>query len=179
MAFDKVIDSAALNAGMAATANAIRVKTGRIDPIVWDSVNGFKEAVDQIDIKQGIELPVLGDASAKPTDMAFGKILYDDSGNPVVGTLVESKVGTNEMITATEFYGNSQGDTTFSFSGIYSVNHTEGVDSQGFICRPGTNFVLENIPTALFGNATPDQVAKGVTFTSASGLLIEIGRAHV
>lgn len=48
MAFDKVIDSAALDAGMTATANAIREKTGSTDPIVWDVSNGFKTAVKGI-----------------------------------------------------------------------------------------------------------------------------------
>lgn len=48
MAFDKVIDSAQLDAGMKATADAIREKTGSTDPIVWDSANGFKTAVEGI-----------------------------------------------------------------------------------------------------------------------------------
>lgn len=48
MAFDKVVDSALLDAGMQATADAIREKTGSTDPIVWDSANGFKTAVEGI-----------------------------------------------------------------------------------------------------------------------------------
>lgn len=48
MALDKVIDSALLDAGMQATADAIREKTGSTDPIVWDSANGFKTAVEGI-----------------------------------------------------------------------------------------------------------------------------------
>lgn len=48
MALDKVIDSAQLNAGMQATADAIRKKTGGAEPIVWDSTNGFKTAVEGI-----------------------------------------------------------------------------------------------------------------------------------
>jgi hypothetical protein len=48
MAYDKVIDSALLNAGMTATADAIRAKTGRTDPIVWEAENGFKSAVEGI-----------------------------------------------------------------------------------------------------------------------------------
>ena len=48
MALDKVIDSALLDAGMKATADAIREKTGGADPIVWDSANGFKMAVSDI-----------------------------------------------------------------------------------------------------------------------------------
>lgn len=48
MAFDKVVDSTKLFAGMKATADAIREKTGSADLIVWDSDNGFKPAVEGI-----------------------------------------------------------------------------------------------------------------------------------
>lgn len=56
MAFDKVIDSAVLDAGMTATANAIRAKTGGADPIVWDASNGFKTAVEGIEAGGGLEI---------------------------------------------------------------------------------------------------------------------------
>lgn len=48
MAFDKVIDSAALDAAMTYTANRIRDKTGGTDQIAWDSAKGFGDAVDAI-----------------------------------------------------------------------------------------------------------------------------------
>lgn len=48
MAFDKVVDSAALDAAMTYTANRIRVKTGGADQIAWDSAKGFGDAVDAI-----------------------------------------------------------------------------------------------------------------------------------
>lgn len=48
MAFDKVIDSAALDAAMTYTANCIRNKTGGTDQITWDSTKGFGDAVDAI-----------------------------------------------------------------------------------------------------------------------------------
>ena len=48
MALDKVIDSTMLDAGMKATADAIREKTGNTSPIAWDSTNGFKTAVEGI-----------------------------------------------------------------------------------------------------------------------------------
>lgn len=53
MAFDKVIDSTALDAGMTATANAIREKTGGTGPIMWDVSNGFKNAVEAIQASGG------------------------------------------------------------------------------------------------------------------------------
>ena len=48
MAFDKVVDSAALDAAMTYTANRIRNKTGGTDQIMWDSTKGFGDAVDAI-----------------------------------------------------------------------------------------------------------------------------------
>ena len=48
MAFDKVVDSAALDAAMTYTANRIRNKTGGTDQISWDSTKGFGDAVDAI-----------------------------------------------------------------------------------------------------------------------------------
>lgn len=48
MAYDKVVDSVALDAAMTHTANRIRNKTGGTDQIAWDSVKGFGDAVDAI-----------------------------------------------------------------------------------------------------------------------------------
>lgn len=48
MAFDKVVDSAALDAALTYTANRIRNKTGGTDQIMWDSAKGFGDAVDAI-----------------------------------------------------------------------------------------------------------------------------------
>lgn len=48
MAFDTVIDKAKLEGAMTATANAIREKTGNTDSIVWDTNNGFANAVSEL-----------------------------------------------------------------------------------------------------------------------------------
>lgn len=48
MAYDKVVDSAALDAALTYTANRIRNKTGGTDQITWDSAKGFGDAVDAI-----------------------------------------------------------------------------------------------------------------------------------
>ena len=48
MAYDKVVDSAALDAAMTYTANRIRNKTGDANQIAWDSAKGFGDAVDTI-----------------------------------------------------------------------------------------------------------------------------------
>ena len=48
MAFDKVVDSAQLDAALTYTANRIRNKTGDTNQIIWDSAKGFGDAVDAI-----------------------------------------------------------------------------------------------------------------------------------
>ena len=48
MAYDKVVDSAALDAAMTYTANRIRNKTGDTNQIAWDPAKGFGDAVDAI-----------------------------------------------------------------------------------------------------------------------------------
>ena len=52
MAYDKIIDSAVLDAGMVATANAIREKTGGTEQIPWEDEKGFSSAV--ADISKGV-----------------------------------------------------------------------------------------------------------------------------
>ena len=53
MAYDKVIDSATLDAGMVATANAIREKTGQAGAIPWENDKGFSAAVAGIQVGGG------------------------------------------------------------------------------------------------------------------------------
>lgn len=48
MAIDKAVDSAALDAALVATANAIRQKGGGSAKIAWDAASGFAEAVIKI-----------------------------------------------------------------------------------------------------------------------------------
>lgn len=170
MADYKVVDAQQLDAGMTATANAIREKTGGSAPIAWDAANGFKAAVEEID-ERGVVLPELGDTAAKPTDMVFGKVLYDDEGNPVTGELYEIPAGEKAMAPFEELHGNP-GDTVFSVSAVYQKNVEDGY---GVIIRKGTILTPRNIPTSLLGTAATNQVAKGVTFTSAAGLLMDGG----
>lgn len=46
MALDKVVDSAVLDAGMTAVADAIRAKAGTTEPLAWP--DGFKAAIEAI-----------------------------------------------------------------------------------------------------------------------------------
>lgn len=51
MAFDKVVDSAVLDAGMLSVADAIRAKTGDADPLAWP--DGFAAAISRIETGGG------------------------------------------------------------------------------------------------------------------------------
>lgn len=55
MAFDKAVDSAALDSALAYTANRIRVKTGDTAQIAWDNDKGFGDAVDAISGDYSVE----------------------------------------------------------------------------------------------------------------------------
>ena len=48
MAYDKIVDSIALDTALTYTANRIRNKTGDTNQIAWDSAKGFGDAVDAI-----------------------------------------------------------------------------------------------------------------------------------
>lgn len=154
MAYDKVIDSTLLDAGLTATANAIRAKTGSSSPIAWDSANGFKAAVEGIDTEGGVELPELGDTAAQSSDIVYGKILYDDDGNPVTGTMTSFD---------SEYSPKPKSDG--------SGNVMIGLTSTENTYLPAWNQLSFKIPFSEFGNATEDDVLADIEFTSSAGLL--------
>lgn len=73
MAYDKLIDSAKLDAAMNATADAIRAKTGNTADIPWDESTGFSSAISAI--------PVGSKTQAKTvTPGASTQVVKPDSG---------------------------------------------------------------------------------------------------
>ncbi len=52
MSYDKIVDSAKLDAAMTASAAAIRAKTGDTAKIAWNETTGFSSAISQIKGKQ-------------------------------------------------------------------------------------------------------------------------------
>lgn len=97
MAYDKVVNSAALDAAMTATADAIRGKSGDDDAIAWDSSTGFADAIEAIPsggsvITDGIVVTAR-DADGYATEVDFyGSVLqayqfgfngYGDRCNPL------------------------------------------------------------------------------------------------
>lgn len=226
MAFDKVIDSALLDAGMTATANAIRAKTGGSSPIAWDSANGFKVAVEEIET--GVELPELnepaepeevfsgqeyidGDGQKKTgnftiaeelteqdalinqivdalknkaagslvslpeltnpataTDMVADKTLYDDDGNPVTGTLYEYTENTTEVLGGDNVQV-AEKDLYHEGTRMLHLQLIGQTSGTGVIRKK--SWVKVATPLTNLGDAMPEQVDKGVTFTSKAGLL--------
>ena len=76
MAFDKVVDSAALDAGMKSVADAIRAKAGTTDLLAWP--DGFKTAVEGIQTGGGT-------TPSAPSDITF----YDYDGTIVTSWTLE------------------------------------------------------------------------------------------
>lgn len=105
-------------------------------------------------------LPELGDTAAQPTDIAAGKVLYDDEGTPVTGELEELSM---LALPADNISIGQIPDSDY----IYCIANS----NEDCIVRSGTSIKI-NPKLNNFGDATPDKVAKGVTFTSKAGLAI-------
>lgn len=147
--------------------NAVSNKGGAV-PTSKVSEN-LASAIDSI--PTGVTLPTL-DNPAAAADLVSGKSLYDQNGNVVTGTLAETEVGTKIFGGTGIQINGTPGSTTFNIGGIYQENHI-GDNTIGFITRPGAQLWVRDAPTSLFGDAAASDVAKGKTFTSAAGLLVE------
>ena len=130
MAFDKVVDSAALDAGMKSVADAIRAKTGTTNLLAWP--DGFKAAVE------GIQT---GGAQA----FQCGTVVSADGTNLVVpctldNILIVRKYVTNTknvvyLLNATllvadglkiQIGNNSSGNLTNQGIGVFSITKQNG-----------------------------------------------------
>jgi hypothetical protein len=112
-----------------------------------------------------VALPELGDTAAQPSDIAYGKVLYDDEGNPVTGTLGDFKPGDEGQYI---FRTNAR---VSGVTGLF-VEAESSLSASPIIHRPGSTATVQ-ISSAAFGTAARSQVMKGVTFTSEVGLLAE------
>lgn len=147
MAFDKVIDSATLDAGMTATANAIREKTGGIDPIVWDAVNGFKAAVEGIEAGSGGE------------GFSDGNLSFSEH----IVTVGEDNGVTNHVNLMSYFFSMVGEKSIFAYSLIgVADTYNQAIMGSGFNCEGIENKICYryrdgyiSVPAAL-GNAAYD-----------------------
>ena len=120
-----------------------------------DAVNALPEA------SSGIELPTL-DSTVKGTanDLAFGKKLYDDDGNLIEGT-IEILNEPAELDVDNGAWNNTKGALRAGFCS------TEG----RIILEPNVMVYLDIVGSTL-GDAAPEDVVSGKTFTSSSGLKV-------
>lgn len=126
---------------------------------ILDKVNALPEA----DSSGGVVLPDLVNP-ASPQDMAAGKTLYDDDGNPVSGTLAEITSGA--ALSASD-------NATVAGSASTGIRiKAQRSDGSDYILRSGA-YLMAAAPADQFGDAAAADVAKGKTFTSAEGLLVE------
>lgn len=102
------------------------------------------------------------DATATATDIASGKTAYVD-GQKITGNVVTLESGQTGYL--------DEGATGFSFSA--TNNQFSAMIPMGYnvLFRNGS-YINAPVSTVLFGDATAADVAKGKTFTSASGLKI-------
>lgn len=157
----------------------LRLTGGSAYGYIGDGTGVLLEASADTDriIRAGDEVGVVATydkfGNATAAYVAKGKTFTSVAGLLAEGALEESEVGKNVWAADDVSLTGTPGDTTFHIGGVYGKSHIGSDTFHGFICRPGTGFWLRNVSTSMFGNATADQVAKGATFTSASGLLLE------
>lgn len=166
-----------VNSKMTAIADPIRVLKGEKGKMGLDAMaSNLGEVVNECDtqadlIQQiktaladkaagGVELPTL-DNEGTADDLARGKQLIDADGSVVEGNVL--------TVTDYKFSTIENNNPTFDDGDGFGITH---IFTENTLFREGSQFT-PCVDYGRFGNATPDKVAKGATFTSASGVLIE------
>ena len=111
MALDKVVDSAALDAGMAAVADEIRAKAGTTEPLAWP--DGFRAAIS------GIETG--GGGSSNPTATAKAVNFRDYDGTVLYSYTVEEAAALTELPPLPEHSGLVCQGWNWSLDGIKAM----------------------------------------------------------
>lgn len=128
----------------------------------FTSTSGLKIEGEHV-CSGGVTLPTLRNQGFA-SDLVSGKELIDQDGNIVTGTVEEIAVGT---------------PLGFGLSNIHELVAEDGTEINFFRVsntQSGDVLVRDGVTASMavskdeFGNATPDQVLEGVTFTSSEGL---------
>ena len=136
MAYDKVVDSAALDAALTYTANRIRNKTGNTNQIIWDSAKGFGDAVDAI----------TGGSSAPQSDP---REVYGGTRPAEWLRLPDyDKVEQNTMYLLIELKENYPNKGKFTFYGV-SATVDEGIVVNGAFVSKASRTIAGNGHTAI------------------------------
>ena len=136
MAYDKVVDSAALDAAMTYTANCIRNKTGGTEQITWDSTKGFGDAVDAI--TSGSSAP-----ESDPREVYGGTRPAEWLRLPDY-----DKVEQNTMYLLVELKENYPNTAIFTFRGV-SATVDEGIVVNGAFVSKASRTIAGNNYTAI------------------------------
>ena len=136
MAYDKVVDSAALDAALTYTANRIRNKTGDTNQIIWDSAKGFGDAVDAI----------TGGSSALESDP---REVYQGTRPAEWLRLPDyDKVEQNTMYLLVELKENYPNKAVFTFYGV-SATVDEGIVVDGAFVSKASRTIAGKGHTAI------------------------------
>lgn len=143
MAYDKVVDSAALEAALKASADAIRGKTGGSGSIPWDAVKGFADAIAAIETGGGSGG---GGFNSDHADIAYGSFVVAEGKSRV---LVECGFPISK-------------DDAFMcvFGGVPIAERTESANIAGYIAN--------NMPSAALGTVYGGAFYANKTATSLS-----------
>ena len=149
MAFDKVIDSAQLEADLTTVADAIRAKGETTEPLAFP--DGYKSAIESIEV--GVDT---SDATAKPEHVPQGYTFYAQG---------KKQTGTARLL-----------NNTILMDGTVSRSSTD-IITRRTMDEPGYSLAGRDIAIRVagskYGDATSADVVKGKTFTSYAGLNIE------
>lgn len=133
MAYDKIVDSAKLDGAMAATADAIRGKTGKTADIPWDESTGFASEIAGI-------TPKVQSKSVTPTTSS--QTIKPDSGYDGL-----SQVTVNAMPTATQ----ATPSIAVTTGGLITASATQ---TAGYVAS-GTKSATKQLSTQAAKTVTP------------------------
>ena len=162
MAYDKVIDSAKLDADLTTVADAIRAKSGASAALAFPE--GFVASVSKIPTGSGTELPELKDPGTAE-DLVWGKEMIDGDGNVVTGKfdLLPTEFAENSFLYA-------QNVGVREANGSKRICFKRTIDSR--IGYEAESPIQMEVVARLFGDAKPEDVIDGATFTSEEGLKV-------